>query len=107
MRNTYHTLPEDTALFDRLRHRAYAYTRGDNFHIVSVYVRPAYDTSASLTSADITFWDIHLTYLDDRTQKECRYIRRGHTRDEMERLYRSTDTKTRYYVRALASRGCK
>lgn len=98
MRNTYHTLPEDTSLFDRLRHRAYAYTRGDNFHIVSVCVRPAYGAGLSLTSSDITFWDVYLIYFDNRTQKECHYVRRGNTRDELERLYRSTDRATRYYV---------
>lgn len=95
MRNTYHTLPEDTALFDRLRHRAYAYTKGDKVSIIGVSVSPAYCCDYAATSSDITFWDVTVFYGGDYFTT---YRHKAITRDKMERLFRSTNRVTRYYA---------
>lgn len=97
MRNTYHTLPEDTALFDRLRHRAYAYKIGCTFRIVGVKVQPAFGFVYYATSADIEFWDIALTYSSNDGNKFT-VVRPALTRPQLESLYRSTDRATRYYA---------
>lgn len=102
MRNTYHTLPEDTALFDRLRHRAYAYTKGYALHIVGVYVRPSFGSELYATSDEITFWDVTVVYVHDDYSKEYVNVHKTLTRSKMERLYRSTDRATRYYAGGVA-----
>lgn len=103
MRNKYHTLHEDTALFDRLRRRAYYYT-SEPWHkirIVSVFIRPAYLTNCgirhyyqecrALTSADITYWRVTVVY-------DCGLrVSRDVTREEMEKMYRNTNRRTKYY----------
>lgn len=96
MRNTYHTLPEDTALFDRLRHRAYVYKRDGVCSIVGVRIRPSSGFEDAVTSADISHWDIVITY-----SIRCRrfnYIRYNYSRAMMEMSFRQTSLRTRYVV---------